>query len=52
MTDAISYSLSESERSVVDYARRLANVPVENQHETYFAGLLGSVRKPKKYDFL
>lgn len=40
MTDAISYPLSESERSVVDYARRLANVPVENQHETYIAGLL------------
>lgn len=40
MTDTIEYSLPDPERTVVEYARKLASTPIENQHETYIPELL------------
>lgn len=40
MPDANDHPLSDPERAVVAHARRLADLPVENRHETYIPELL------------
>lgn len=40
MPDVIEHPLSDPERIVVEHARRLANMSVENQHQSYIPQLL------------